>query len=81
MLAHLFLIAQPPLVPGLGGNMTAQEFFVTMSLIFLVAFVAALVSKMFNVRVLDRDPEDIRWELWLLPVLSLACWFVYYSWD
>ena len=77
MLAQLFLMAQPPLGPGFGENMTAQELFVMMSITFLMFFMLAVVLKMFNVPFGDYNPDVKQyWPFWLFPVLSVACLFM-----
>ena len=66
--------------------MTQEDFFMgtfVISFTFFVLFVFALVGKMLNVREMliffdKKEPEDIGSELWLYPVLSVACWFVYF---
>ena len=65
-----FLIAQ---YPGPTPNFeTPQEWFLYISFILLMVSVLALVSKMFNVHILTKKPEDLSWELWVFPALTFA---------
>ena len=79
-----FLIAQPGTYGPIPENATVQGAFLAMSVVCFIAFVLAVISKMFNVHLLTTKPEDKSWissALWLPALFGVAFGFVYFSWD